>query len=118
MNIRKVVAISGLALLSAAPFAAHAGGAGKATDACIQAFVDAYLPKDAAVRVRKPGPAASPLGMYTRHYKIDLSAHVGATGNEPVTARCVANADGEVLALNTKPVSKDGVRPGVAASLK
>jgi len=118
MNIRKVFAISGLALLAAAPFAAHAGAAAKANDACIQAFVDAYLPKDSAVRVRKAGPSASPLRIYSRQYTLDLSANVTATGNELVTARCVANLNGEVLKLQNTTVVKGRVIPGVVASMK
>jgi len=118
MNIRKLVAISGLALLATAPFAANAGGAGKASDACVQAFVDAYLPKDKAVRVRKEGPTASPMHIYSRQYTIELSAHVSATGNELVTARCVANANGEVLTLANTTVEKKGAAPGFVATLK
>jgi len=118
MNIRKVVAISGLALLGAASFAANAGGAAKASDACIQAFVDTYLPKDTAVRVRKVGPATSPLRIYSRQYTVELAAHAGTTGNELVTARCVANLSGEVLTLENTSVVKARVIPGVVASSK
>jgi hypothetical protein len=118
MNIRKVVAISGLALLTATPFATHAGAAAKASDACIQAFVDAYLPKDSAVRVRKLGPAPGPLRFYSRQYTIDLSANAGATGAELVTARCVANTSGEVLTLNSTSAVRGRVIPGVVARLK
>ena len=118
MNIRKVVAISGLALLTAAPFAANAGGQARANDACIQAFVDTYLPKDSNIHVRKVGPSASPLRIYSRQYTLDLSAHAGATGNELVTARCVANLSGEVLTLQNTTVAKGRVIPGVVASMK
>ena len=93
MNIRKVAAVSSLALLIAAPFAARADAEGKAADACVQAFVDAYLPKGHTVRVRKTGAAASPLNIYSRRYTVELTAH---RGDELVTARCVADGGGVV----------------------
>ena len=43
---------------------AQADGADRAADACIQAFVDAYLPKDRLVSVRTLSPAPGPLGAY------------------------------------------------------
>jgi len=110
MNIRKVLAISSLALLTAVPFAARADAEGRASDACIQAFIDAYLPKDAVVRVRKEGPAAGPLRVYARQYTIALSAQLGVDGGL-ITARCVANYSGEVLILATQVVSEYGRDP-------
>lgn len=108
MNIRKVVAITSLSLFAAAPFAARADAEGKAADACIQAFVSTYLPKGQNVRVRKVGSTAGPMQIYVRRYTVDLSAHAG-DGDELVTARCVASAGGEVLALE---------KPEVVASLE
>jgi hypothetical protein len=95
MNIRNVVVLSSFALLTAGQFA-HADASAKASDACIQAFVETYLPKDSAVRVRKVGATANPLEIYARKFTLDLSANAGG---ELVAVRCVANADGEVLAL-------------------
>jgi len=118
MKIRKVLAISGLALLTAAPFAANAGASARASNACIQAFVDAYLPKESAVRVRNVGPVANPLRIYSRQFTLDLSARTSATGNELVTARCVANLSGEVIALDNTTPLKARVEPGVVARLK
>jgi len=118
MNIRKVVAISGLALFAAAPFAANAGGQAKASNACIQAFVDSYLPKDSTVRVHNVRSAAGPLHFYARSYTLDLSAQAGASGEELATARCVANLNGEVIALHNTTVPKGRVIPGVVASTK
>ena len=100
MNIRIVVAMASLAACAAVPFAAHAGAPQKASDACIQAFIDKYLPADSRVRVRKAGPPASPLQIYARQFTLDLSAYTGAGANGLVNARCVANVNGEVLALD------------------
>ena len=115
MNFRKVFAMSSLALLTAVPFAARADAAGRASDACIQAFIDAYLPKDAVVRVRKEGPASGPLRLYARQYTIALSAQLGAEGGL-ITARCVADNSGEVLVLDGPTIEKSGVKPGLIAA--
>ena len=95
MNIRNVLAISSLALLTATPFAVRADAGPKASDACVQAFVATYLPKGQAVRVRKVGLATSPLHVYARRHTVALSAQLSGS-DEVVTARCVANEDGVV----------------------
>ena len=115
MNIRKVLAISSLTLLTAVSFAARADAEGRASDACIQAFIDAYLPKDAVVRVRKEGPAAGPLRVYARQYTIALSAQLGVDGGL-ITARCVANYSGEILILDGQTIEKSGAKPGLVAT--
>jgi hypothetical protein len=115
MNFRKVLAVSSLALLTAVPFAARADAAGRASDACIQAFIDAYLPKGAVVRVRKEGPAAGPLRVYARQHTIALSAQLGAEGGL-ITARCVADNSGEVLILDGPTIEKSGAKPGLVAT--
>ena len=103
MNIRKVVAVTSLALLTAAPFATATDRAGKASDACIQAFVDSHLPKGHTVRVRKLAPPTSPLDSYAKRYTLDLSARLASSGTQLVTARCVVTTNGEVLALDRAP---------------
>ena len=115
MNFRKVLAISSLALLTALPFTARADAGGRASDACIQAFIDAYLPKDAVVRVRKEAPAAGPLRVYARQYTIALSARLGGEGGL-ITARCVANYSGEVLTLDGPTIEKSDANPGLIAT--
>jgi len=100
MNIRNVVAIASLAACAAVPFAAHAGASQRASDACVQAFVDKYLPADSRVRVRKSGQPAGPLQIYARQFTLDLSAYTETRGNGLVSVRCVANANGEVLSLD------------------
>ena len=108
MNIRTLVALSGLVALGAAPIAAQAYGSNTAADACVQAFVDTYLPKDRAVKLRWLAPAGSPLGNYARRYTIDLSARVSRNGNEIVSARCVASAGGRVIELASRAVAPVG----------
>ena len=100
MNVRSLAIVSGLLALTTAPLTAHADGSDRAADACIQAFVDAYLPKDRQLTFRTLSPATSPLGAYTKRYTIDLSARLSRSGTELVTARCVASATGEVIALD------------------
>ena len=117
MSIRSLVVIAGMAALTAAPLSAHADGADRAADACIQAFVDTYLPKDRQVKVRTVSPVSGPLGAYTKRYTVDLSARLSRSGTELVTARCVASATGQVIVLDnpstTFPVASSG-----AVSLK
>jgi len=97
VNIRKVVALSSLVLFTGAPFAARAGAQNKASDACIQAFIDAYLPKDSVVRVRKVGSTAGHFQVYSRQYTVVLSAQLGGDEGGLVTVRCVATGNGVVL---------------------
>jgi len=118
MNIRRVIAVSSLALFTAVPFTAMANAEANATDACIQAFIDAYLPKDSIVRVRKLGSAPGPLHIYARQYTVALSAQLGGSEGGLVTARCVANINGEVLSLDGPTIEKNGARPGLVATLK
>ena len=99
MNIRSLLAFSGLLALGAAPFTAHAYGSDTAADACMQAFVDTYLPKDRTVKLRRPSLSAGPTVTYTKRYTIDLSARLSRSGDELVAARCVATADGRVIEI-------------------
>ena len=101
MNIRKVVLVTGLALFAVAPIAAVADGKGKAADACIQAFIDSHVPKGRTVRVRKEGSSPSSMYPHVRQYTVSLKAHMSISGNELATARCVANSNGEVIALES-----------------
>jgi hypothetical protein len=104
MNIRKVITLSGLVALAAAPFVAHADGPGKATDACIQAFVDQYVPKGHTVHVRKKMVAPSNLDSYMRRYTIALSATLATSGTELASARCVVSSGGNVIVLDSPPL--------------
>ena len=115
MSIRSLVLASGLIALSATPLAAQAGGSERAADACIQAFVDTYLPKDRQVKVRNLSPVAGPLGAYTKRYTIELSARLVHSGADFVTARCVASATGRVIFLDSLP---DGGASVTTAKLK
>jgi hypothetical protein len=106
MNIRIALAIPGLLALAAAPMTAQAYGSDTAANACVQAFVDTYLPKDRTVKLRRLSPVAGPLGNYTKRFTIDLSARLSRSGNEIVSARCVASADGRVLEMASLPVTR------------
>ncbi len=112
MNIRTLVAIPGLVALGAAPFAAQAHGPQKAADACIQAFVDNYLPKNHPVNVRKQLAPSSPLGTYAHQYTIDLSARLARSGNQLVTVRCTANSAGQIIALEGPAPLREGSELG------
>ena len=98
MSIRSRVFITGLVTL-AAPFAAQANGADRAADACIQAFVETYVPKDKQVQVRKLLAASGPTSLYSRRYTIDLSTRLTRDG-DALTARCVASPEGRVITLD------------------
>ena len=116
MNIRKAVAASSLILLAATPWAAQAGE-GRATDSCIKAFVDNYVPAGHKVTVRKSGPVATPLTYFVRQYTIALSAQY-ASGQEIATARCVANPRGDVIVLDRPPVESYVAKADVKVELK
>jgi hypothetical protein len=118
MNFRKMAAISSLVLLTAVPFAATAGSKDKATDACIQAFVDSHLPKGRTVRVHKKGHASSSVYAHVRQYTVTLSARLARSGTELATARCVVSHDGEVIALHSSPLANNVAQPVSLVSLK
>jgi hypothetical protein len=99
MRLRSRVWLIGLITLGATPLAAQAGGSQRAADACIQAFVDTYLPKDREVQVRKLPPIPSTLSVYVRRYTIDLSARLSR--DEVINARCVASPSGKVILLDS-----------------
>ncbi|HEX5160740.1 MAG TPA: hypothetical protein VFV88_03405 [Steroidobacteraceae bacterium] len=106
MRFRRLL-ITGLLALGAMPFAAQADGSTRAADACIQAFVDTYLPKDRQVKVRKLPHSPNLLGVYAKRYTIDLSARVSR--DEIVSARCVASPGGQVLALDAEYSNAPGI---------
>lgn len=97
MRRRSRMLITGLMALAAMPFAAQAGGSNTAAAACIQAFVETYLPKDRQVQVRRLPASPSSFGVYARRYTIDLSARLSR--DEVISARCVASSSGRVLEL-------------------
>ena len=103
MRVRSLGWVAGLMATCATALPVHADASDKATDTCIQAFVDTYLPKDQQVQVRAPSAAPSPWRAYTRQYTIELSARLSRNGTELVTARCVASASGELISLEGPP---------------
>jgi hypothetical protein len=118
MSIRSVAGVLGLIALGAAPIAAQANGSAKAVDACVQAFVDNYLPKDQPVQVHKLSQSPGPLSLYTRHFTVSLTAHVSTNGTQLATARCVANSKGQVLELEAKTASVEIAAAQVPSVLK
>ena len=99
MNIRSLVAIPALLALGMAPLAAQAHGSQKAADACIQAFVDNYLPRNHRVNVRRQLSPSNPLGAYATRYTIDLTARLAHGGDRLVSVRCTADAAGKVISI-------------------
>ena len=118
MNISKAVAVSGLILVAAAPFAAQAGGMGKATDACVAAFVETYVPAGHKVRIQKGSYAGSPLEYSSKQYIVALSARFARSGQEIAQARCVASARGDVIVLDRPPPETYVARADVKVELK
>lgn len=108
------LALTGLVVLAVAPLGAQAHGSQKAADACIQAFVDNYLPKNHPVNVRRQLAPTSPLSAYAHRYTIDLSARLARGGDQLVSVRCTANSAGQIIALEgpppLRPVAELGAR--------
>ena len=100
----KSMAIAAATLLLAAPFASQAHDYDQAMDACINAFVAANLPKEQPVTVRKEEISASPISIHARSYKIVVSAKGVESGKYLARGTCVVDRNGEVIALNGKPL--------------
>jgi hypothetical protein len=98
---RATLAVATLALLGT-PLASRADAADQAMDACVQAFVAANLPKEQRVVVDKLNSAIGPMDAQSRKYKIVLKATGSTSGREIAKGVCIANRDGEVIALNGK----------------
>ena len=96
---RAALAVATLALLGS-PLASRADAVEKAMDACVQAFVAASLPKEQRVVVDKTSAAIGPMDAQSRTYRIVLKATGTTSGREIAKGVCVANRDGEVIALN------------------
>ena len=96
---RRVLAVATLSLLGS-PLVSRADAVEKAMDACVQAFVAASLPKEQRVVVDKLNSAIGPMDAQSRTYRIVLKATGSTSGREIAKGVCVANRDGEVIALN------------------
>ncbi len=96
---RRVLAVATLSLLGA-PLVCRADGIEQAMDACVQAFVAASLPKEQPVVVDKSRIASGPLDAQSRTFRIVLKATGSTSGRQLAKGVCVANRDGEVIALN------------------
>ena len=96
---RATLAVATLALLGS-PLASRADAVDKAMDACVQAFVAASLPKEQRVVVDKMNSAIGPMDAQSRTYRIVLKATGTTSGREIAKSVCVANRNGEVIALN------------------
>lgn len=96
---RPLLAVTTLALLGS-PLASRADAVDKAMDACVQSFVAASLPKGQRVLVDKEHSAPGPLDVHTRTYRIVMIATGNTSGRQLAKSVCVANRNGEVIALN------------------
>ena len=72
MRVRSLGWVAGLMATCATALPVHADASDKATDTCIQAFVDTYLPKDQQVQVRAPSAAPT---------KLEYSSNATSSGN-------------------------------------
>lgn len=96
---RPILVVATLALLGS-PLASRADAAAQAMDACVQAFVAAYLPKEQPVVVDKQNLVSGPLDAHTRTYRVVLIATGTTSGRQIAKSTCVAGRNGEVIALN------------------
>lgn len=105
-KLTKTLSIAVTTVLMAAPFTSYAGNDDAAMDACINAFVASNLPKEQPVKaVHKEAVAASPISIHARAYKIVVSATGVESGKRLARGTCIVNRDGEVIALNGKPLN-------------
>lgn len=101
MNLIKGAAVA-VAVL-ATPMLAHAKNTGS-TDACIEAFVDGYLPAGHPLKIVKRDEGSSRFSM--RSSVIRVSAKGKKTGKSYGSATCVVDRKGELVAMyvNHQPV--------------
>lgn len=104
-KLTKTLTIAATTVLIAIPFTSHADSDDAAMDACIKAFVAANLPKEQPVTVRKEEVAASPISIHGRAYKILVSATGVESGKRLAQGSCLVNREGEVIALDGKPLA-------------
>ena len=97
--LRPALVVATVALL-ASPLASRADAVEQAMDACVQAFIAASLPKGQRVIVGKRAEASGPLDAQSQAYRIVLKATGATSGRQIAKGVCVANRDGEVIALN------------------
>ncbi|HEY0684367.1 MAG TPA: hypothetical protein VGD45_18675 [Steroidobacter sp.] len=105
-RINKSVSIALATLALAAPFASQAHDYDAAMDSCINAFVASNLPKEQPVRVQKEASVSSPLAIYSRGYKIIVSAKGVESGKYLARGTCLVDRSGQVIALNGKPIAQ------------
>jgi hypothetical protein len=101
---RPLLAMAALALLGS-PLDSRADAAQQAADACVQAFVAASLPKRRVI-VDKQNVSSGPLDAHSRTYRIVMTATGVTSGRQIAKSTCVANRNGEVIALNGKRPSQ------------
>lgn len=106
MHPRIPIALSGLLVLASAPLVSQASPADRAVNACVQAFVEAQVPKDRIVHVVKDRQSSLMDRFHRqRAYTIALTAQGKQSGKVLAQARCVANVRGEVIVLDSPPPS-------------
>jgi hypothetical protein len=100
---RMLAVLAATLLVNAAP--ASEAHDEDAMDACIKAFIAANLPKEQPVTIRKEGLASSPIEGLGRAYRISLTATGATSGKRLASGSCLVDRNGEVVALNGKPVA-------------
>lgn len=105
-RITKSIAIAAATVALAAPFATQAHDYDGAMDLCINAFVASSLPKEQPVKIRKENGIDSPLSVYSRAYKIVVSAKGVESGKYLARGTCIVDRNGAVIALNGKPLTQ------------
>jgi hypothetical protein len=101
MNTPTRYAIAMTMALLALPAASRAD-ADAAMDACVQAFVDANIPKEHPVKVRKVQVAENPLNPPERAYRIVLTATGTKSGKRFARGTCTVDRHGEIIAMTAR----------------
>ncbi len=111
-------ALAALVALSATPLASEAGASKTALDACVNSFVDTYLPDRTVHRVVVP-TTIRPHTLYTaRDYSVHLTAHGSKSGELVAEAFCIANRNGIVVVLESPVVAQHKARADYVVSMR
>ncbi|PZN32578.1 MAG: hypothetical protein DIU71_07210 [Proteobacteria bacterium] len=105
MNIGKTVAIAGMFAVSAVPLAASAGPA-QALDACLESYVETYVPAGHPIKLIKQRERRAPFTEFSQSsgpYTIAIEARGTESGKLYGSARCIADARGHVIVMDTPP---------------
>lgn len=102
----KSLSIAAATVALATPFTSQAHDHDAAMDSCINAFIAANLPKEQPVMVRKEAAADSPISLYSRAYKIVVTAKSVNSGKRLARGTCIVDRSGQVVAMDGKQVAQ------------